>query len=281
MAKQDEIEFLRRCGDAVADYAVAKPFSDPKCGAYLVRIGTLMSLLPPRPARLLDLGCGTGWTSLFFARAGYEVVGADIAPDMIARANQQRDLEGVSGASFVVSDYEHLAYRDEFDAVVFFHALHHADDEGLAIRKAFAALKPGGVFVCDEPGEGHSTSADSLKAIAEFGVTEKDMPPHRVVALGREAGFESFRVFPDPEALATAVYLERATPVADPFAETDAPAAQSRATGLRRMWNRVRARLGRTPAWRVTNVDHLLLHIRAGGMVLMRKGTSAAAKRAA
>lgn len=280
MAKQDEIAFLSRCGDAIADYAVAKPFSDPRCGAYLIRIGTLMSLLPPRPARILDLGCGTGWTSLFFARAGYEVVGVDIAPDMIDRANKQRDAEGLSGASFVVSDYEHLAYSNEFDAVVFFHSLHHADDEGLAIRKAFAALRPGGVFVCDEPGEGHSTSEESLEAVARFGVTEKDMPPHHVVALGREAGFESFRVFPDAEALTKAVYWDRAAPLADPFADTDAPVKQAQSTGLRRVWNRLRSRLGRTPAWRVTNVDHLLLHVRASGMVLMRKGMGVA-KRAA
>ena len=280
MAKQDEIEFLSRVGGAVADYAVAKPFSDPRCGAYLVRIGTLMSLLPPRPARVLDLGCGTGWTSLFFARAGYEVVGVDIAPDMIARANAQRDLEGVSGASFVVSDYEHLAYRDEFDAVVFFHSLHHADDEALAIRRAFAALKPGGVFVCDEPGEGHSTSEDSLEAVAKFGVTEKDMPPGRVVELGRAAGFESFRVFPDAEALSKAVYLDRADTLTDPFTDTDAPVQQARATGLKRAWHRLRSRLGRTPAWRVTNVDHLLLHVRANGMVLMRKGAATVARAA-
>src|SRR5215207_1088453 len=97
MAKQDEIDFLSRVGATVADYAAAKPFSDPRCGMYLVRIGTLMSLLPSRPARILDLGCGTGWTSLFFARAGYEVVGADIAPDMIERANALRKAEGLAG----------------------------------------------------------------------------------------------------------------------------------------------------------------------------------------
>ncbi|MBN9122301.1 MAG: methyltransferase domain-containing protein [Planctomycetes bacterium] len=243
---------------------------------YLVRIGTLMALLPPPPARVLDLGCGTGWTSLFFARAGYEVVGADIAPDMIRLANELRDREGLANASFVVSDYEALTFHNEFDAVVFFHSLHHADDEGLALRKAFAALKPGGVLLADEPGVGHAASENSLEAVAKFGVTEKDLPPAHLVELGRAAGFEAFRVFPCAESLAKVVYTGRAEPLPDPFADTGPAAERLHRTGLRRTCDRVLSRLRPTPAWRLTNVDHLLLHIHADGLVLMRKGAHSA-----
>lgn len=277
MAKQNEIDYLRRAGPASAAHAAAKPFSDPNCGMYLVRIGTLMALLPPPPARVLDLGCGTGWTSLFFARAGYEVVGADIAPDMIRLAHEQRDLQGVSNVSFVVSDYEALTFSNEFDAVVFFHSLHHADDEGLAVRKAFAALKPGGVLLADEPGVGHANSTDSREAVARFGVTEKELPPAHLVELGRVAGFDAFRAFPCAESLAKVVYTDRADPHPDPFAETEAATEQLHATGLRRVCNRVVSRLSPTPAWRLTNIDHLLLHVHQDGLVMMRKPTSAAA----
>jgi SAM-dependent methyltransferase len=276
VAKQNEIDYLRCAGPAAETHAAAKPFSDPNCGMYLIRIGTLMALLPPRPARILDLGCGTGWTSLFFARAGYEVVGADIAPDMIRLANEERDRQGVPNVSFVVSDYEALTFSNEFDAVVFFHSLHHADDEGLAVRKAFAALKPGGVLLADEPGVGHATSADSLKAVARFGVTEKELPPAHLVALGRAAGFEAFRVFPCAESLAKVVYTERADPRPNPFADTGAAAERLQATGLRRTCNRVLSRLRPTPAWRLTNIDHLLLHVHQDGLVMMRKSASAA-----
>ena len=276
MAKQDEIDYLRRAGPASVEHAAAKPFSDPNCGMYLVRIGTLMSLLPPRPARILDLGCGTGWTSLFFARAGYEVVGVDIAPDMIRLANELRDREGLTGASFVVSDYEALTYHNEFDAVVFFHSLHHADDEALAVRRAFTALKPGGVLLADEPGVGHSTSDETLAAVAKFGVTEKDLPPEHLVALGRAAGFDAFRVFPCTESLAKVVYTDRADPLTDPFTDTDSAVERLQATGLRRTCDRVLSRLRPTPPWRLTNVDHLLLHVRTDGLVLMRKSAEAA-----
>src|SRR5262249_45304391 len=136
MAKSGEIDYLKNLSPADVRHAVHKPFSDENCAGYLFNMGAVFSLLPPRPARLLDLGCGTGWTSIFFARAGYEVVGADIAPDMIEHARAMGRQAGLDNLRFVVSDYEELPFANEFDAVVFYDSLHHAIDEGLAVRKA-------------------------------------------------------------------------------------------------------------------------------------------------
>ena len=87
MAKQDEINCLKNIGTDGAWHALEEPFYDTNCGLYLTYIGTLMSLLPNPPAKVLDLGVGSGWTSVFLARRGYEVTGQDIAPDMIALVN--------------------------------------------------------------------------------------------------------------------------------------------------------------------------------------------------
>src|SRR4051812_12260629 len=98
MAKSGEINYLKNLDQAGVWHAVHKPFSDPDCARYLAEMAAVLALLPPPPARLLDLGCGTGWTSVFFARAGYEVVGLDIAPDMVeqAEANRARaELDGL------------------------------------------------------------------------------------------------------------------------------------------------------------------------------------------
>src|SRR5262249_27447677 len=81
MPKQGEIEYMRRIGEGGRWYAANKPFAVAGCAVHLMDVGAILSLLPPAPARLLDLGCGTGWTCAFFARCGYEVVGQDIAPD--------------------------------------------------------------------------------------------------------------------------------------------------------------------------------------------------------
>lgn len=215
VAKRHEIDYPHHMN---AGHAVNKPFSDRECGRNLIRMGALMTLLPPPPARVLDLGCGTGWTTLFFARAGHEAVGVDIAPEMVRLAEGQRAAAGVANAAFHVCDYESLAFDSEFDAAVFFDALHHAEDERLAIRRAFAALKPGGLLLAEEPGEGHAAAEWSVAAVEQFGVTEKDMPPARVVELGREAGFTTFRVFPHPDELIATALASREGPAPDPFA---------------------------------------------------------------
>jgi SAM-dependent methyltransferase len=206
MAKQGEIEYLAKIGPENVRHAVRKPFSEPQCPTHLMQLGAIMSLLPPAPARLLDAGCGTGWTSLFYARRGYDVVGVDIAPDMIAHANRLRDEEGLDNLRFVVTDYEEMDFDGAFDCAVFYDALHHAVDEDLAVSRVYRALRPGGLCVTSEPGKGHAASPGSVEAMRRFNVTEKDMPPQRIIAAGRRAGFREYRVYPNAQQLQEATY---------------------------------------------------------------------------
>jgi SAM-dependent methyltransferase len=212
MAKIGEINYLKNLGRDGVRHAVNKPFSDPACGGYLAEVGAMLALLPPPPARLLDVGCGTGWTSVFFARAGYEVVGIDIADDMIFHAEQNRARTGLDNLRFLVSDYEDMGFDDEFDAVVFFDALHHAVDEGAAIREAFRVLKRGGLCLTSEPGKGHQHTPPAQEAVLRYGVTEKDMEPEKVIALGRLAGFRRFRVYPRAFQLHNIIYRHGTEP---------------------------------------------------------------------
>ncbi len=195
MAKQDEIDYLKNLGSEGIIHAYNKPFSDENCGLYLTDMGTIMSLMPQPPARVLDLGAGTGWTSLFFAQRGYDVVGQDIAPDMIELANKKKDESRLENLSFVVSDYEEMDFCDEFDVAVFYDALHHCIDERQAVKSAYEALKPNGILITVEPGSGHADSEPTREAVRKFGVTEKDMPPRLVISLGKEIGFRKWQLF--------------------------------------------------------------------------------------
>lgn len=201
MSKQGEIDYVKAIGEAGIAHAADKPFSDPGCAQMLVDIGIVMHLLPAPPGRLLDLGCGAGWTSAFFARRGYDVTGQDIAPGMVAAAEASRDRQGLANLRFIVSDYESLAFAGEFDCAVFFDSLHHAVDEEAALASAFRALRPGGVLVTHEPGEGHARHPVTLEAVARYGVTEKDMPPRHIVALARRIGFSQARILVNAERL--------------------------------------------------------------------------------
>jgi SAM-dependent methyltransferase len=143
------------------------------------------------------MGCGAGWTSIFYAKRGHEVLGQDISQGMIelARENQVQQNVG-DNLSFVNADYETISLDGQFDVVVFFDCLHHAEDERAAIASAYRALKPGGMLITHEPGEGHATAPGSIQAMKLYGVTEKDMPPHLIVKHGRELGFSSHRIYP-------------------------------------------------------------------------------------
>lgn len=198
MAKSGEISYLEMLGAEGITHAVNKPFSDDRCGQYMISLGAIRMLLPPPPARILDLGCGTGWTSCLLAKMGYDVVGQDISPDMIHYANVNKQHYQVQNCSFTVSDYEGLNYQDEFDGAVFFDCLHHAIDEDLALRKVAEALKPGGVCITHEPGEGHAKAEASRHAVEKFDVTEKDMPPYHIIDIAKKHGFKSSEVYPFP-----------------------------------------------------------------------------------
>lgn len=209
MSKQAEIEFLARSqrGDPeVLSYAQDKPFSDAECGLYMMSLGAVLQLLPAPPARLLDLGCGPGWTSSLLALRGFDVLGLDISPDMIALARNNKERYGAERADFLVGDYEALADQGLFDAALFYDSLHHADDEELALRRVHASLRPGGICVISEPGAGHSRQPHSQSAIQNLGVNEKDMPPRHVIRLARKIGYTHWRVYPHTKPFALLSY---------------------------------------------------------------------------
>jgi SAM-dependent methyltransferase len=228
VAKEHEIEYLSRLGDAGRDHALGKPWSDPGRGRYLAEVGGMVSLMPQPPARLLDMGAGTGWTSSLFALCGYDVTAADIAPDMVAAHAQNAARYGVALAS-VVCDFESVPFTDEFDVVVFYDCLHHAEDEVAALRAAHRALRAGGVCITLEPGKGHRDSEDSQRAMREFGTTERDMPPSTILAAAKAVGFTGHAVherpldpplittsrWPTPATMAAAArrFLGRSTPL--------------------------------------------------------------------
>lgn len=204
MPKAGEMTYFERIGEAGRRHSLRKPFSTGQgggsttCGDHLMGFGGLATLLHPAPSRLLDLGCGTGWTSCFFARMGYEVVGQDISVQAIELAREFATGEELDNLSFIAGDYESLDYENCFDNAVFFDSLHHSVDERQALESVYRALRPGGVCVTREPGIGHAEAEASLTAIETYGVTERDMPPTLIARHAFEIGFRQVKVYPFP-----------------------------------------------------------------------------------
>ena len=210
MSKEAEQNYLALTGEAGRAHSLGKPFTDVYCGINLAAIGTIMTLLPEPPARVLDMGCGGGWTSIFLARRGYEVVGQDIAQDMIDLADENKRQHNLdANLSFVCRDYEDTAFDAEFHAVLFFDCLHHADDERAALASAYRALKPGGIVITHEPGEGHAEAPGSIEAMRIFGVSERDMPPHLIIRHGTALGFRKSRIYPMQDTVLDLFFREK------------------------------------------------------------------------
>lgn len=101
----------------------------------------------PAGARVLDVACGTGNTTLAAARRRADVVGIDIASSLIERATSRAQAEGLSSVRFQVGDGTALPFADDsFDFVLStFGAVFFASQEATA-RELARVVRPGGTI---------------------------------------------------------------------------------------------------------------------------------------
>jgi SAM-dependent methyltransferase len=109
---------------------------------------------------VLDAGCGTGDTALFFAGRGCQVTGIDFIEEAISRAMRKAAERGPL-ATFLVKDAMTLKdWNERFDNVTdsgLFHVFND-DDRRRHVEGLATVLKPGGrlflmCFNDEEPGE--------------------------------------------------------------------------------------------------------------------------------
>jgi SAM-dependent methyltransferase/glycosyltransferase involved in cell wall biosynthesis len=140
------------------------------------------SLALPAGSRVLDVGCGSGWLSEYFARLGYQVLGIDISPDLIemarertARVSYDVDHETPLRCEFRIHDIESAPLAEKFDAVICYDSLHHFEDERAVIRHLAAMLDVGGqLFILEgaRPPEGSETEALLRSVMQQFSTLE-------------------------------------------------------------------------------------------------------------
>lgn len=127
-------ETLAVYADYAADYA--KRFAQDKPDVHLRKF---MSALPTE-ARVLDLGCGTGRTTAFMARAGIDVEGWDASPEMAAVALADHEL------TIRIATFDDLEAIADYDGIFANFSLLHAPKSEMPdiLARISRALKPGG-----------------------------------------------------------------------------------------------------------------------------------------
>ena len=108
----------------------------------------VLSLLDLKGAkRVLDVGCGNGKVTAEIASGVPQgsVLGVDSSADMIAFALSRFGPRLRPNLRFEIADARRLTFRDQFDLVVSFNALHWIHEQDQALRSIRSAMKSDGV----------------------------------------------------------------------------------------------------------------------------------------
>lgn len=150
-------------------------------GTRRVIMGALEDMMGPRlaGARVLDIGCGTGFTLTQLPK-GAQGVGLDFSATALELAARR-----ATGASLVRGSAYELPFEDSsFDAVMALDVLEHLEDDALAAREMRRVLKPDGVAIVTVPAfrelwSAHDVALDHMR---RYRLSE-------IVQVLRDAGF--------------------------------------------------------------------------------------------
>ncbi len=122
-------------------------------------LAEVVPLLPGGAQRLeagvdvADVGCGSGRALNLLAAAfpASRFTGYDIAADALDRARADAAANGSTNITFVERDAARLDLDRQYDIVTSFDAVHDQARPRDMLAGVFAALRPGGTYLCVEP----------------------------------------------------------------------------------------------------------------------------------
>lgn len=170
-------------------------------------IGVSLLNFDHRNMRLLDFACGSGWTSEFLNKLGFDVFGFDIDKNAIETASARDKFDkriNKNRCHYKVMDGHRLKYPDNYFGNVFcFDSLHHMSDYDKVLKEIYRVLDTAGTAVFIEPGSRHSKSKETIAFIEEhvnddnreFWL-ERDVNLDEMYRITDEIGFTDFRVKP-------------------------------------------------------------------------------------
>ena len=116
-------------------------------------LAALDKIMPISNARVLEIGCGTGPISCFFAKQGYNVDGFDVSQTAIeiAQTNvKDRGLDIHYSVDDICSISKNRSYI--YDIIIDGHCMHcitYNSDRHSALTNVFRLLKKGGFFIVE------------------------------------------------------------------------------------------------------------------------------------
>lgn len=148
--------------------------------------------------KVLELGCGTGIFSEYFAASDADFFAIDLSPQFISRA---RFRTKGNNSKFCACDAERLCFGNcYFEAVVGISILHHLDVPAV-LSEIARVLRDGGTIVFTEPNMLNpqiliQKNVPIIKRLAGDSPDERAFTKWQIKALLREHGFHDIRVEP-------------------------------------------------------------------------------------
>jgi len=141
---------IRRYFDAASEEYVrgrAEEFS------FIAQKRLALAFLPPRVARVLDIGCGPALLADDLLERADEYFGIDLSPEMIARGTARLERHPHRRrCSLSVGEAQALGFADaSFDALVALGLIEYLPSYQGALREMWRVLRPGGVAVLAVP----------------------------------------------------------------------------------------------------------------------------------
>jgi ubiquinone/menaquinone biosynthesis C-methylase UbiE len=113
----------------------------------------MLESIPLKSGRVLILGVGSGREAIALGRQGFEVVGLDFSPGMVAQAQKNAARQGMN-LEGIVQNFSSLEVpADSFDLMVLSAAMYSSiptcQKRIQMLRRINRGLKPGGYFFCE------------------------------------------------------------------------------------------------------------------------------------
>ena len=119
---------------------------------------------------VLDVGCGHGHAINLMAGAypASRFLGVDVAGPSIEGARAEAASRGLRNARFELCDAATLGERESFDFITTFDAIHDQVDPARVLHGIYAALRPGGTYLCVDIGGSGDLLTDMDHPLAAF-----------------------------------------------------------------------------------------------------------------
>jgi SAM-dependent methyltransferase len=208
--KAGAITYLREVvldgGPSTERFHLVKPFTGgPDFRDFWVEAFGLLDLLhamdlEPRQ-RVIDVGCGPGWTLQWLCKLGHSVVGLDISQELLDIAELRMKSDPFPPFLEQGFDYQLLAHDIEAEPMhlerpanvgIFASTLHHFYNPVAALRNVAVDLEPDaviGVIEASAPDPGTSYDEENLKVMRRYATIERPYTREQLVEMLELSGF--------------------------------------------------------------------------------------------